>query len=367
MLASKQVTRHNYFLDLLRCLAASSVLIYHYTYRAYAADNLSPLPFLSLAPITKYGYLGVQLFFIVSGYVVLMSAESKTVRQFLISRISRLYPAFWIACTVTFLVKLLFLPGVVSQSARELLHVTPLEYIYNMTMFHELAGITQHVDGAYWTLSIEIVFYFLISLIIGYRLFAYLDYLIAAWLLYAIWPGLPHHGAPLPSLFFPGYAPFFAAGILFYQLHKPATSRKKLLRYGLLAFAFLASLKAGLGEAAGLSMHFKDTFSPIVVAVFITVIFGVFYSATRPNKLLLQYKWFATLGSLTYPLYLLHSDIGFIIFHRLGNESNKNTVLATTIIIMFALAWLLHRFVEKPLGKRLAKFTSELLSRVNSV
>lgn len=93
-----------YGLDLLRFLAALAVVLYHYTFRAYNSDNLSPVRYEELGQLTRYGYLGVQLFFMISGYVILLSMQGKTVRQFLIARMQRLFPAFWVACTLTFLV-----------------------------------------------------------------------------------------------------------------------------------------------------------------------------------------------------------------------------------------------------------------------
>ena len=97
-----------YEIDLLRFLAALSVVFYHYTYRGFTQGNYSPLEFPEIGRVTRYGYLGVELFFIISGYAVLLSAQGKTVRQFFLSRITRLYPAFWVACTLTFTVKRLW-------------------------------------------------------------------------------------------------------------------------------------------------------------------------------------------------------------------------------------------------------------------
>ena len=63
-------------LDLLRFFAAFSVVLYHYTFRGYAADDMSIVPYPLFAPISKYGYLGVDLFFMISGFVILMTASS---------------------------------------------------------------------------------------------------------------------------------------------------------------------------------------------------------------------------------------------------------------------------------------------------
>ncbi|HEX8659294.1 MAG TPA: acyltransferase family protein, partial [Hymenobacter sp.] len=82
-----------YEIDLLRFLAALSVVIYHFTFFGKRNAQYNPLYFDELGEVTRYGYLGVHLFFMISGYVVLLSAQGKTIRQFFLSRISRLYPA----------------------------------------------------------------------------------------------------------------------------------------------------------------------------------------------------------------------------------------------------------------------------------
>src|SRR2546430_7955970 len=65
---------------------------------------MSVMPYPLLASVSKYGGLGVELFFMISGFVILMTAASGNLRRFIISRIVRLYPAFWACCTITFAV-----------------------------------------------------------------------------------------------------------------------------------------------------------------------------------------------------------------------------------------------------------------------
>ena len=83
-----------YEIDLLRFLAAVGVMLFHYTFRGYAADDLSPLEFPLLAEVFKYGSLGVDLFFIISGFVILLTAYNRDAVSFTISRIIRIYPAY---------------------------------------------------------------------------------------------------------------------------------------------------------------------------------------------------------------------------------------------------------------------------------
>jgi peptidoglycan/LPS O-acetylase OafA/YrhL len=62
-------------LDVLRLFAALFVVCFHYAFRGHAADGLSPISYPPLLPAAKYGYLGVQLFFMISGFVILMSVH----------------------------------------------------------------------------------------------------------------------------------------------------------------------------------------------------------------------------------------------------------------------------------------------------
>jgi len=72
-----------YELDLLRFIAAISVLLYHYTFMGYAENSIqgdytSPIEYPMLAPFSQYTYLGVNLFFMISGFVILLSAHGMT-------------------------------------------------------------------------------------------------------------------------------------------------------------------------------------------------------------------------------------------------------------------------------------------------
>jgi len=137
-------------LDVLRFFAALSVVFYHMTYRL----NESAL-FTWLQPFTKFGYLGVDVFFIISGFVILWSAVGRSVPDYLISRVARLYPSFWVAILVTSATMLVIRPE----------RLQPLWAIAaNFTMLPGYIVGNHYVDGVYWTLAVELKFYFLILL-----------------------------------------------------------------------------------------------------------------------------------------------------------------------------------------------------------
>src|SRR5438445_3272534 len=87
-------------LDLLRFLAAFWVMLFHYTFRGPRDAGL-PASFPFLDHFTRYGYLGVHVFFILSGFVILLTAYEKNALGFALARFIRLYPAYWICVTLT--------------------------------------------------------------------------------------------------------------------------------------------------------------------------------------------------------------------------------------------------------------------------
>jgi peptidoglycan/LPS O-acetylase OafA/YrhL len=87
-------------LDLLRGIAILAMLIFHYSFRIAMTDgDVNEVTFAALVPYFKYGFLGVQLFFVISGFVIACSAENRTALEFGIARIARIYPGFLVCMT----------------------------------------------------------------------------------------------------------------------------------------------------------------------------------------------------------------------------------------------------------------------------
>jgi peptidoglycan/LPS O-acetylase OafA/YrhL len=80
-----------------------------------------------------------------------------------VSRVRRLYPAYWVACTLCFVAVRLFRPAFGAVGSSSIFDVSLRDYCYNLTMLQTFFGV-RDVDGAYWTLAVEITFYFLVSL-----------------------------------------------------------------------------------------------------------------------------------------------------------------------------------------------------------
>ncbi|WP_426061820.1 acyltransferase family protein [Hymenobacter sp. B1770] len=343
-----------YEIDLFRFLAALAVVLYHYTHRAYGADNLSPVAYPELSPVTRYGYLGVQLFFIISGYVVLLSAQGKTVRQFFVSRVQRLYPAFWVACTLTFLVVRFWGTGPLNELSAPLLNVGTIQYLQNLTMLQEFWG-QVNVDQAYWSLTVEISFYFLISLLISYKLMSHINFAIGLLLGYSIVaPYLNEANTAFHYLFFPQHAPYFIAGMLFYLMQQPAGRTR--VRYALMLVAYLLAMRY---SRYGIAEHgVQEAIVLSVVTSFFFLVGLVAFGSLNFGR----QEWLAKLGAVTYPLYLLHGYIGYVVFHRFSHLLDRYVLLAGLLALMLLAAYLISVWVEKPLGKLLGRQLNRLLN-----
>ena len=82
---------------------------------------------------------------------------------------------------------------------------------------------------------------------------------------------------------------------------------------------------------------------------------------SRPGKLSLPGSAFA--GAITYPLYLVHAHIGYMLIDKFASEENKIGVYALVIGFVMLLAWLIHQLVEKRMAetwKAFFRYTIEL-------
>lgn len=320
-------------LDLLRFLAASAVMVYHYTYNGPVLQHWFAGAFASIAPVTRYGWLGVELFFLISGYVVLLSARHKTPRQFVLARVIRLYPAYWLVCLLT-----------VVQTED---FSWPVK-LCNFTMLQQLLG-QPSINGAFWTLTVELSFYFLISLLLAYKAWNQLPLLLALWLAYCAWAGPVGLPTAFNLLLFPRYAPYFASGMLFYLLQHQAFSARKL--WPLVGAALLLALR-GTNETRLELQHTyagEPAFSPLVMVGIVLGFYLLLLLIVYRRLSLSRFPWVQQLGELTYPLYLVHL-LGYGIFRFFRNSAHQWLLLSGVCGLMLLLAWAIHRFVERPVA-----------------
>lgn len=317
-------------LDALRGIAALAVVAFHYTtHYGRQYGHATPLGF-GFAP----GNYGVNLFFLISGFVIFMTLErTRTAMDFVVSRFSRLFPAYWAALLVTAAV--VYTAGMPDQ------RLPMRDLLLNLTMLQQILG-AEHLDGSYWTLQVELFFYAQMLLWFVLGLLKRIHLIILLWLALAIGYGetaVMHHmhfsylGSELLIL---RHIPFFALGILFYRLHtRPQENR---LNYAMIGLCVLA-----IGVAY-----------PLVYLWVALGCCGIFLSFVNGMLGWMRGASFVFFGSISYSLYLLHQALGFTLIHALERRGVPSLVAClTTLAIAIALASALTFAVERPAMRKI--------------
>lgn len=326
-----------YALDGLRLIAALMVAGYHYCFVA-SRDGFSPVIFYP--EITKYMYLGVELFFILSGFVICYSAANKTVKSFLILRCVRLYPAFWFCMLITFL-------GVHLIFGDPRFNATWWDAFLNLTMLPGLFG-GRMVDGVYWTLLVEIKFYVLFSLFLITKQWVKLEWSLLVWMLLY---GVNHHITSVPFarlVAFPE-SPLFMIGILIYLVVINGISKFRVMA---LAIALALTYSYELGHTVSLANNFGLAFDMRYIFSIIVFIVGIVWLAAKVSVA----NWVQKLGDLTYPFYLLHDYLGLILISVLASIFHPVGAIVLVCLAMLIAAHGVNRYVEVPVQKLIKNY-----------
>ncbi|GAA2706358.1 acyltransferase family protein [Actinoplanes palleronii] len=331
-------------LDGLRFLAALSVAVFHLV---ACADNSRVVLWGQPAAevfgtgylIASYGWVGVPLFFMISGFVICMSAWNRTPAEYGTSRLIRLYPAFWFCVLLTNLVTTLNPAVAQPVGTRALLD--------NLTMLPDALG-SPRVDDVYWTLWVELKFY-LLFLAVVWRGMTYRRVVgfCLAWSAASVLTG--EAGVPwLTALLIPEHSPYFIAGIALCLIH----------RYGSRPVLWLI-----VGVNWALAMHYYDTndwqhvhgHSYAPASILITGCFLVMGLLAVGRLDGFRWRGLTVLGAATYPLYLLHNVTGSLLVHTVRQHLTIPPwwLLGAALLTLTGLALLVHHLVERPLAARI--------------
>lgn len=340
--------RRIFVLDGLRIAAALAVVAYHYIARTGGWSVDGKVHFPTLFPFAAYGWLGVQLFFLISGFVICMSCWGKPLQYFFVSRVVRLFPAYWFAVIAT-TVTLAVVPG-----GSHPLALT--DVVTNLTMLQEPIGV-ESVDGAYWTLFAEMRFYLLFAAIAWWGLtYRRLVFFCWVWIVAsALFSSAPE--GPLQMLVMPQYSWYFIAGIAFYLMYR---FRPSLMLVGIVLVSFCASLPSTRVTWKNTAKYVGHEVPYWPVLVIVAACFGVMALIACGKLSGITWRWLPYAGSLTYPLYLLHENIGREMFSLLEDRVPVHVLIASVTLAVLIAAWLVHRFVERPVGRLLKQGLARL-------
>ncbi|MFI8949183.1 acyltransferase family protein [Streptomyces sp. NPDC053750] len=354
--------RRLYVIDGIRLLAALMVAAHHYagTWRADRPGNLIwDRPVSEIMPtvfrVASYGWIGVEIFFVISGFVIsgfviCMSCWGRTPRQFFVSRVIRLYPAYWFAVLFTTTV-LIAVPGVWERLRLR-------EVLLNLTMLQAGSDVP-NVDGVYWTLWAELRFYLLFLVVVAMGL-TYRRVVLFCCVWGAVAMLAPAADLPLLELIAnPEGAWYFIAGLALYLMHRFG---QDLLLWGILGMAWL------MGQMElGNRIEYVERVSSWRGSVAIFTVFLLFMVAVALGHTdRIRWKWLVTAGALTYPLYLIHYAAGTSLIARLHGTMDARLLLALIITGFLLLSHLIHRFVERPVSRLLKKGLDTSFARLRN-
>lgn len=340
-------------LDGLRGIAALAVVFHHLIdgYDLKYPDE--PAAAFSL----HWGAYGVQLFFMISGFVILMSARrAQRPADFVVSRVSRLYPAYWIALTGTLVIAWGF--NVYAAVARPSI----VEALVNLTMVQRWLMV-ENVDQVYWTLAVEMQFYLIIFALLILTKCRLSDRVVAA--VAGSWCAISFLVSVVVSPMTHGVSPQQTPLLAKLALNLIVTPYAALFVCGMLAFLawqgerrwFIWSAAAGLLAAVqyGLVQSWTDA---LIVGVLVTGFLLVVARGDLPVLRLAVIQW---LGKHSYSLYIGHLALGVGVVHWC--RSLLGRPLATFVALIAVLAWtkVLHELGEERGSRALKKWLAQVL------
>jgi peptidoglycan/LPS O-acetylase OafA/YrhL len=331
-----------YALDGLRFLAALMVLLTHYLSAGWVYWHGSSMgAFEPLQPVVMWGWMGVNLFFIISGFAISMSSWGRGLGSFFSSRASRLFPAYVVCVLITFAVTYTFQFRDTSAS----------DLAVNLTMLQVPYG-APSVDGAYWTLWQELLFYLAFAFVVWRgvtyrRVLAFcLIWTVAAAL--AVASGVPF----LQAIAQREYFMYFVAGVVMYLMRRFGPN---LLLWSILGVSLLLAIHA---QGPTILSYYGDQNYRrhwVIGACVIVLCFALVLVMALGWFDRIRWRALTTAGAVTYPLYLLHAYIGWMVIDRFSAQTNPWALLGTLVGGMLISAYLVHRLVERPFASRIRR------------
>jgi peptidoglycan/LPS O-acetylase OafA/YrhL len=313
-------------LDALRGIGALLVLNFHFSTR-----------FHEMFPAAHHvrfhiggGNYRVLLFFAISGFAIYFStAKMKTAWDFIVGRAARLLPAYWAAMVLTILI--------VHGGHVGSLYVSPAATVINLSMLQGFFYVPA-VDGSYWTLTVELAFYFCILCLWQVFRLRHIERIIAGWLAIKLcelwlWPDMPDRLALLLNL---KYVCFFAIGMVTYRVWAKERSWAQQLPVLALILGVIAA---------------SETPDILLVSLIILAAFWAMVEGRLRWLCLSPLIW---VGQISYSLYLVHQNIGFTIMLK-ADEAGLDPLVGYGLALgaAFVLGALVNRIVERPASRYL--------------
>ena len=318
------------------------IMLFHFTcryYELYPAEGGTAFSFSA-------GGAAVSVFFMLSAYLA-CAGKFTGAGQYIKKKFIRLFPAYWVCVLITWPLTRAFLP----ERA-----VSVKDFLLNFTMLHFFAG-AESVDGAYWYLKNELIFYFLIFLcVLIFKSRRALPFAALLWAAALLGSHFLKDYLPVPPqadvLLIKNYAHSFIGGIGIYFLIEREEKKKALYLFLAAADTALSCVLAFLFCESRVNLYF-------FLASLVLILSAAFIFKKRGNpsekvkKLLMPLVF---ISSISYPLYLIHQNNGYIILNALRSlGAQSEWIAAAPAAAAILAAYLIHTFIEVPAAKRFLK------------
>lgn len=294
----------------IRAIASLSVAIFHLGGKA--------------VPILSYGWLGIAMFFLLSGFIICWAMPEnyalKTSFNFILRRVIRIEPPYLASILLVICIQLLFHHNFIPNWKNIFFH---LAYI------NSFIG-QPYLNPVYWTLAIEFQYYLFIALLFPLIRSKWSPIMLILLSLLPMWLNLP-----IVTLL--NFLPLFVMGIFYYMYLSGILKRIEGLIYGSLVTIF-----------SFYSLGFLETFAALFALLILTL-------PLTNNKII---NFFS---KISFSLYLTHDVVGSNVVVYLGTKlpktwTYKGMEFLSGLLISIVVAYLFYWFVEKPaltLSKRL--------------
>lgn len=359
-----QTERINY-LDGLRGVAIFLVVLFH----AYAHwANIVPYGTTFAGGIAKYGWLGVELFFMISGFVIYMTLEKcNSFYEFILRRWLRLFPAMLLVSLLIFLSAGLLQERpagrpVVTDLIPGILFIEPL-------WISKLFGINQGVlEGAFWSLFVEMKFYIFFGSI--YFLFKsnfakialFVSFVVSiVALVFAKYFGNTIEIFNCINTFVNKYLSFnffgwFLIGVLTYDLYQHKSSLRLIL---LLALGCIVSVFSSIPDG-----HLHDFTICWAIALICLFVASIYIKELRE---ILSTRLLVFMGFISYPFYLFHENFMIACIIKIGKACSWFPGILMPIIPFFAvciISYFIAKYLEPYLRRYLKKSLRFILTTI---
>ena len=359
--------RQLHLIDLLRFASAMLVVAYHYGSAFALSPSASAATALAETPVAPnwvagswFGWVGVEVFFVISGFVIAISAQGTTTGDFVRRRILRLAPAAWTCATISLIVLI-----AARISSPDVLIVSWLRSI----AFWPLG---RSIDPVYWTLGIEISFYASVASVIrpsgdatriervaqaiggasmGYWAVVLSGHFDFAWLRFA-------------QLLLLAHGCFFALGVTIWAILDRGLTRARGIAFALFFLTCLIEIQGTTVQLTHELGIVRSALVPqLIFAVAVTLMLAASAVQTALNRLRAAHIA-ATLGLMTYPLYLVHQDAGAVAV-SLAMKSGASVDLARGVALIGALcfAYAVVRCAEPAIRSPLDRLIRRVIPR----